>query len=290
MPSRSDIPNSNLRIVINLHFPKRDNWAVTYGAAFSYANLSDNWCSAYTFIWRSIPSSNHIFIHSANIRSTHNVPGISEMCCWCSDLTLIKHFPIEIWPLRWSLLDSGKQRALPRSRDSELPCSLESLLVPGTGQSWQCQLGRHPEPGPGLCVPQTPFLTFRGLSKPLLLPHTVGRPDAARSSRPPTHGISPECDSQALVLRGKPGKCIVPAGQCGIVFMWSNKIWHWNSAASLILCNSNCLYRQMPYKKCVYINLGLPNTLGAGLVTESVKCYKSRLGALEKELWFLLMS
>lgn len=128
MPSRSDIPNSNLRIVINLHFPKRDNWAVTYGAAFSYANLSDNWCSAYTFIWRSIPSSNHVFIHSANIRSTHNVPGISEMCCWCSDLTLIKHFPIEIWPLRWSLLDSGKQRALPRSRDSELPCSLESLV------------------------------------------------------------------------------------------------------------------------------------------------------------------
>lgn len=40
----------------------------------------------------------------------------------------------------------------------------------------------------------------------------------------------------------------------------------------------------MFYKKCVYINLGFFNILGAGLVIKLVKCYKSRLGVFEKEL------
>lgn len=85
------------------------------------------------------------------------------------------------------------------------PCSLESLMVPGTG--------RHPEPMPG------PVCVLAPLSHLLGAPQTYTPHSKIDQTPLGAPVLIPECHGQALVLRGPPGKGMAFAGQCDIFFM-----------------------------------------------------------------------
>lgn len=168
MPSRSDIPNSNPLIMINFHFLKQNNWAVTYPQrCFFTCKLEQQLVFNLPFLQRSTPSSNHLFLfskyHEYLPRARH-IRNVSFVLWIETDNAL----SIEILLLTPLLLDTGRQGVLPRTQGSGLP----GLYSP-SGAWDRPKLSVPTEPGPGPVRAYIPISHLLGVLQTSSASHVV---------------------------------------------------------------------------------------------------------------------